>query len=87
MFESSPLNLTKYDTETRAYGVSAAVSRGLGFDTLTIGSNKIEIWNSGWKEADRFTKQAKGIEKVLAEPKSKGGLYEISKDKPGPKFF
>lgn len=87
MFESSPLNQTKYETEMRAYGVSAAVARGQGFDSLTIGKNKIEIWNSGWKEADRMKKQTEGINKVLAEPKSKGGLYEITKENPGPRFY
>lgn len=90
MFNNSPLNLTKYVTETRAYGVSAAVAQGLGYDTLKIGKdggNKYEIWNSGWKQADRLAKQCKGIDKVSAEPKSKGGLYEITKDKPGVKLF
>jgi RHS repeat-associated protein len=90
MFSNSPLNLTKYETETRAYGVSAAVAQGLGIDSLKIGKdggNQYEIWNSGWKQADRLTKQSKGIDKVLAEPKSKGGLYEITKDKPGVKLF
>ena len=87
MFESSPLNLTKYETEMRAYGVSVAVSRGLGFDILTIGKSGIEIWNSGWKEADRMKKQTEGINKVLAEPKSKGGLYEITSENPGPRFY
>jgi RHS repeat-associated protein len=90
MFNSSPLNPTKYDTETTAYRVSAAVSQGLGYDSLKIGKNKIEIWNSGWKQADLAagkSKQGNQIDKVLAEPKSKGGLYEITRDKPGPKIF
>jgi len=90
MFENSPLNLTKYETETTAYRVSAAVAQGLGKDSLMIGISKIEIWNSGWKQADLAagkSKQGTQIDKVLAEPKSKGGLYEVTKDKPGPKFF
>ena len=75
---TSPFNLTKYQTESRAYRVSAAVAQGLGYDSLTIGKAKYEIWNSGWKEADRPTKQAAGIDKVLAEPKSNGGFYEVT---------
>ncbi len=87
MFESSPLHLTKYDTESRAYGVSASVARGQGFDSLTVGKSKHEIWNSGWREADRMKKQTEGIDKILAEPKSKGGLYEVTKANPGPRFY
>jgi RHS repeat-associated protein len=87
MFESSPLNSTKYDTESRAYGVSASVARGQGVDSLTVGRAKHEIWNSGWREADRMKKQTEGINKVLAEPKSKGGLYEVTKENPGPRLY
>jgi hypothetical protein len=78
---AGPLNLTKYQTEVRAYGVSAAVSQGLGYDSLKIGptrGNQYEVWNSGWRQADRAAKQAAGIDKVLAEPKSKKGLYEVT---------
>jgi len=90
MFESSPLNLTKYETETRAYRVSAAVAQGLGHESLQIGNSKVEIWNSSWKRADLAagkSKQGSQIDKILAEPKSKGGLYEVTKDKPGVKLF
>jgi len=84
---ASPLNLTKYQTEVRAYGVSAAVARGLGYDSLTIGKAKYEIWNSGWKAADQTIKQAAGIDKVLAEPKSKGGLYEVTPTNQGKRLI
>jgi RHS repeat-associated protein len=87
---AGPLNLTKYATETRAYGVSAAVARGLGYDTLKIGpkgGNQYEVWNSGWKQADRATKQAAGIDRVLAEPKSKKGLYEVTPANPGKRLI
>lgn len=84
------LNLTKYQTETRAYGVSAAVSQGLGYDSLKIGSkggNQYEVWNSGWRQADRATKQAAGIDKVLSEPKSKKGLYEVTPTNQGKRLI
>jgi RHS repeat-associated protein len=90
MFANSPLNSTKYETETRAYGVSSSVAEGLGSSSLKIGpsgGNSYEIWNSGWSKADKITKQANGIDKVLAEPKSKGGLYEITKTNQGVKLF
>jgi len=73
-----PLNLTKYVTETRAYEVTSFISQGRGAGSLTIGAGKYEIWNSGWSQADRAAKRAAGIDKVLAEPKSKGGLYEVT---------
>jgi RHS repeat-associated protein len=75
---TSPLNLTKYRTEFQAFEVSAAVAQGLGYDSLTIGNAKYEIYNSGWEQTDRVTKRAAGIDKVLAEPKSRGGLYELT---------
>ena len=85
-----PLNLTKYQTETRAYGVSAAVAQGLGYGSLKIGpkgGNQYEVWNSGWSQADRATKQAAGIDRVLAEPKSKKGLYEVTPTNQGKRLI
>jgi RHS repeat-associated protein len=79
----SPFNLTKYQTEVRAYQVSAAVAQGQGYDYLKIGGAKYEIWNSGWRQADRPARQAAGIDQVLAEPKSQGGLYEVTPTKQG----
>ena len=87
---NGPLNLTKYQTETRAYGVSAAVSQGLGYDSLKIGKkggNQYEIWNSGWKQADRAANRAAGIDRVLAEPKSNGGLYGVTPTNQGDKLI
>jgi hypothetical protein len=87
---AGPLNLTKYQTETRAYGVSAGVAQGLGYDSLKIGpkgGNQYEVWNSGWKQADRAAKQAAGIDRVLAEPKSKKGLYEVTPTNQGKRLI
>ncbi len=84
-----PLNLTKYETETRAYGVSAAVSQGLGYDSLKIGKkggNQYEIWNSGWRQADRAANRAAGINRVLAEPKP-GGLYGVTPTNQGDRLI
>jgi len=54
---------------------------------MTIGKAKHEIWNSGWSEADRATKRTAGIDKVLAEPKSSGGLYEVTPANQGTKLM
>jgi RHS repeat-associated protein len=85
---AGPLNLTKY--QTGAYGVSAGVAQGLGYDSLKIGpkgGNQYEVWNSGWKQADRAAKQAAGIDRVLAEPKSKKGLYEVTPTNQGKRLI
>jgi hypothetical protein len=81
------LNLTKYVTETRAYEADSFIAQARGAGSLTIGKAKYEIWNSGWSQADRATKRAAGIDKVLAEPKSKGGLYEVTPTNQGPKLI
>lgn len=70
-----------------AYGVSSFIGQGRGAGSLTICKAKHEIWNSGWSQADRATKRAAGIDRVLAEPKSKGGLYEITPANQGPKLI
>jgi hypothetical protein len=57
-----PENLTVRQSESRAYRVSAAVSQGLG-NSFSPGG--YEVWNSGWKEADRSANMQKGIKAVL----------------------
>jgi hypothetical protein len=65
-----PENITVRQTESRAYRVSAAVAQGLGRSSYSPGG--YEIWNSGWKEADRSTNMQKGIKDVL----TKSSLYK-----------
>ena len=84
---NGPLNLTQYVTETRAYEVSSFIGQGRGLSSLTIGKANYEIWNSGWREADRATKRTAGIDKILAEPKSSGGLYEVTPANQGTKLI
>jgi hypothetical protein len=84
---SGPLNLTQYVTETRAYEVSSFIGQGRGASSMTVGKAKHEIWNSGWREADRATKRSAGIDKVLAEPKSSGGLYQVAPANQGVKLI
>lgn len=82
-----PLNLTKYATETTAYQVDSFTAQARGAGSLTVGKAKHEIWNSGWSQADRATKRAAGIDKVLAEPRSKGGFYEVTPTNQGRKLI
>jgi hypothetical protein len=87
---AGPLNLTKYVTETAAYEVDSFIAQGRGAGTFSVGpkgGTKYEIWNSGWSQADRATKRAAGIDKVLAEPKSKSGLYEVTPTNQGAKLI
>jgi hypothetical protein len=87
------LNLTSYATERAAYEVTSFIAQarmiaGPGETRfLTIGAGKYEIWNTGWSAADRATKRAAGIDRILAEPKSQGGRYEVTPQSPGPKLF
>jgi len=73
----SPLNLTKYATEFRAYQVTSAIAQARGDQTYNSGG--YEIWNRGWKEADRETKRANGINKLLRE----SSLYKVTPEKQG----
>jgi RHS repeat-associated protein len=82
-----PLNLTKYVTETRAYEAESFVVQGLRKGTLTVGPGRYEIWNAGWSEAERAVKRSAGIDKVLAYPKSQGGLYEVTPTNQGKKLI
>lgn len=90
---NGPLNLTSYATEKTAYEVTSFIAQsrliaGPGeTKTFSVGTGKYEIWNTGWSAADRATKRAAGIDRVLAEPKSKGGRYEVTPQNPGPKLF
>jgi RHS repeat-associated protein len=63
-------NVTKYATEFRAYQVSSSVDQ--------INNRTSEVWNRGWREADRTT----AINKLLRESK----LYKVSPPgtQPGP---
>ena len=65
-----PENITKYETEFRAYQVSSAIDQARGTPS--------EVWNRGWSEADRTT----AINHLLRTNK----LYKVTPPgtKPGP---
>ena len=72
------LNITKWETETRAYTTEALAAQALvPNQSLSIGGNprhRHEIWNPGWAEADRATQRSSGMFGVLTEPRSHGGV-------------
>jgi hypothetical protein len=79
---NTPQNLTKYVTEVRAYQVSSSVAQAQGFQDLKPGG--YEIWNKGWKAAERNILRQQNIDKLL-----KGSsLYKVTPDNSaGPKFI
>lgn len=81
------LNLTSYATETRAYEGASFIAQARGARSLTIGRAGHEIWNSGWRQADRTRLRTQGIDAVLAEPRINGGLYEVTPANPGPRLI
>ena len=58
-----PENITKRNTEARAYRVSEAIAQGLNRASKSYGD--YEIWNNGWREADRSARMQSGIKSVL----------------------
>jgi hypothetical protein len=39
---------------------------------------KVRIWDSGWKEADRATIRRTNIDTILSRPKNAGGSYGLT---------
>jgi RHS repeat-associated protein len=78
---NGPFNLSKYQTEFRAYTVSSAMAQGLGLPNLSQGRN--EIWNSGWSAADRATLRANGINEHLRTSPT----YQVTPQNQGPPLY
>ena len=60
---NGPFNLSRYATEFNAFTVSSLMAQGLGMPNLSYGGH--EVWNSGWRAADRATFRANGINEFL----------------------
>lgn len=63
-----PTDLTDHALESRAYMVSSYVAQSLGKSPhpgIVSDQPKYHIWNSGWKEAERAEKRAKGVERFV----------------------
>ena len=78
-----PLNMTSYQTEMKAYGVSSYTAQGLGLGSLSVGNGNV-IWNASWGAVDRQTLRTQGIQHELADPK---GLYNVTPDNQGHKLI
>jgi hypothetical protein len=78
-----PLNMTSYQTEMKAYGVSSYTAQGLGLSGLSVGNGNV-IWNSSWGAVDAQTLRTQGIQHELADPK---GLYNVTPDNQGHKLI
>lgn len=69
--EDLPENVTKYETELRAYRVSSYLNQA----TNTTSA----VWNKGWNAADRD----KAIRSLLKSSK----LYKLTPETPGPRIY
>lgn len=75
-----PTDISEYETERRAYEVSSFVSQAVGkgsYPNNLENQPKLQVWNSGWKAADRATKRAAGIDGLI------NTFYGTSPTKPG----
>ena len=79
-----PTDISEYETERRAYEVSSFVAQAVGkgsYPNNLEDRPKLQVWNSGWKAADRETKRAAGIDRLIST------YYDgASKTKPGLTF-
>jgi hypothetical protein len=75
-----PTDISEYETERRAYEVSSYVAQSVGKGSYVNdleGNPKLQVWNRGWKVADRETKRSKGIDRFLST------IYGVTKTSPG----
>ncbi len=98
--QNTPAVFYKYDGQLLPAGAPAGFNRGFSTGRLVAatygtsssagnytGYDKLGRAVSGWREADRASKRSAGIDKVLARPKSQGGLYEVTPTNQGKKFL
>jgi RHS repeat-associated protein len=74
-------NRTRYEREVRGYTVTSLVAQGLGLDNLSVGRR--EMWNRGWREADRANLRSRAIENHLRESPT----YNLTPQNQGPRFI
>ena len=63
-------DITKYETERRAYEVSAFVAQAVGkgsYPNNLENNPRSRIWDSGWKAADRERRRTAGINRFISE--------------------
>jgi RHS repeat-associated protein len=78
---NGPFNLSRYQTEFRAYTVSSIMAQALGLPNLSQGRH--EIWNSRWSAAERATLRANGINEHLRTSPN----YQVTPQNQGPSLY
>lgn len=76
-FDGRNGDISQYETERRAYEVTSLVAQAAGKGSYLNDSPSYEVWSSGWKAAERETKRARGIDRVISTH------YEVSPTNPG----
>lgn len=85
-------NPTTYRSEVDGFTVQSVLAQARNPDTYSFvtlpggkqpGKNpylpeRLRIWDSGWKEADRATMRRVNIDRILSIPKSAGGNYGLT---------
>jgi RHS repeat-associated protein len=63
----SETNLNHYAREQRAWNVSSYVAQALNLKSYAPsgGGKEYQVWNRGWKAAERETKRSNGVETIL----------------------
>lgn len=76
-FDGRNGDISQYETERRAYEVTSLVAQAAGKGSYLNDSPSYEVWSKGWKAAERETKRARGIDRVISTH------YEVSPTNPG----
>lgn len=76
-FDGRNGDISQYETERRAYEVTSLVAQAAGKGSYLNDTPSYEVWSSGWKAAERETKRARGIDRVISTH------YEVSPTNPG----
>jgi RHS repeat-associated protein len=70
-------DISQYETERRAYEVTSLVAQARGKRDYLDASPTYEVWNRGWKAAERETRRAAAIDRVIS------ANYSVSRTNPG----
>jgi RHS repeat-associated protein len=70
---------TSYATESRAFGVSAAIAEGSGAYPNGLSFGSFTIWQPMWNAGQ----VQQGIDQYLGAPRSTGGIYQVTPAHPG----
>jgi hypothetical protein len=60
-----PTDLNHFAREQRAWYVSSYVAQALGMRSYGAGGADYNVWNRGWRAADRETLRSRGVANIL----------------------